>query len=178
MGYGVLSSGTSSIRPMHGSRCLLVKCCKKGLNVTLTDWLILFYNSDSMIHSSRYIPQHKVVIPSPSGLISHYKQCFRGTSDWASYTFQYPDSWHHRNVRANIFKFSTIASDIKLRTGLFFFRLNKIWSLIYCIIPLTKHKILLQQPFSFSRLFSHYFLCKQLCMMHLFIWKQSQHWYR
>ena len=32
--YGVLSSGTISIRPMHGSRCLLVKCCKKGLNVT------------------------------------------------------------------------------------------------------------------------------------------------
>ena len=31
--YGVLSSGTISIRPMHGSRCLLVKCCKKGLNV-------------------------------------------------------------------------------------------------------------------------------------------------
>ena len=32
--YGVLSSGTISIRPMHGLRCLLVKCCKKGLNVT------------------------------------------------------------------------------------------------------------------------------------------------
>ena len=32
--YVVLSSGTISIRSMHGLRCLLVKCCKKGLNVT------------------------------------------------------------------------------------------------------------------------------------------------
>ena len=31
--YGVRISGTTSIRPMHGLRCLLVKCCKKGLNV-------------------------------------------------------------------------------------------------------------------------------------------------
>ena len=37
MGYGVHSSGTSSVKPMHGSLCLLVKYCKKGLNVTLTD---------------------------------------------------------------------------------------------------------------------------------------------
>ena len=31
--YGVRISGTTSIRPMHGLRCLLVKCCKKGLKV-------------------------------------------------------------------------------------------------------------------------------------------------
>ena len=39
----------------------------------LIDWLILFHYSDSMIHSTWYISQHKVVTPSPSGLISHYK---------------------------------------------------------------------------------------------------------
>ena len=33
---------------------------------------------------------------------------------------------------------------------------NKIWSLIYGIIPLTKHKIVLQQPMSFSMV---YMLC-------------------
>ena len=40
------------------------------------DWLILFYYSDSMIHTTWYISQHKVVIPSPSGLISYYKHVF------------------------------------------------------------------------------------------------------
>ena len=31
--YGVRISATTSIRSMHGLRCLLVKCCKKGLHV-------------------------------------------------------------------------------------------------------------------------------------------------